>query len=254
MQRSQVTSARTLLCAAGLAVALAAGAYAGDTTVHAALPDGRPNDELLAKLATDEIRFQDYEQAVLVLGLKDDQEKAFREKTKARNEKMAELDKTDEATKVAELRAQLKEAKGQAKDQTKDQAKEQEKIDELNNKMKPLAEVYDKKRAALRAELLGALSPDQQCYWIQWTLFRDLAARFKAAALTGEQKDKLWKECGKPAQKLAKDGALATDPYLRGIKELRDELEATCAKKVLTSEQRDLVPKPGEKAAGKKKN
>jgi hypothetical protein len=225
--------------AAAAAIVLAVGTCVAETSAHAPVPEARPNDELIAKLAEDELRFQDYDQAALVLALKDAPLAAFREKIKARNDKMAELDKSDEAKKAAELRAQLKAASNDSKKE------------ELSKQLNPVAEVYDQKRSALRAEVFAALSADQQKYWIGWVLFRDLSGRYRNVVLSGEQKDKLWKACGKPAGKLAKADALKSDPYLRNIKDVREELEKDCTDNILTSEQRSQVPKPGEKGGGK---
>jgi len=95
-----------------------------------------------------------------------------------------------------------------------------------------LTDAWGKRKAAgedmvaLRSQLLGNLSAEQQQYWVRYVLYRDAAWRVRQADLTDTQFDKLWAAAAKPAQKLYADGVLTTNPYMKGLGETIDQVIA----------------------------
>jgi histone H1/5 len=216
--------------------------------VGGAAPNARPGDEMMAAV-TKAFPHDDFEQMIYVLKLTDRApaaidpnkppqmsaaEKAFRANMDARSKKLAEYRASAEAKKAGEANAEVRAEKDPAK-----------KAD-LEKKNAAVIKADRTKMQDLRRMVMGPLSADQKAYWAQYACYRGPSSRFRTANLTAEQKDKLWAMCADCSKKLVAANYVNTDPYLTSdaTKTVVADCVAAAWKKVLTDEQKKVVPDP----------
>ena len=233
-----------LWCAVGVLVTCLIGcngeaakpAVTGDPRIQAPVPAARPGDDVLGPLLK-EHRWDEFEQMIVVLGLDESQEKAFRENMADRSAKLDAFRQTDQCKQGAELGTQLRAAERAT---PTDEAK----VAELKAKLAPIAAANRAKMEDLRRIVMGGMSAEQQEYWCRYVLYRDATGRFGKAKLTDAQKDSVWSFCAEHAKMVTAEGYLAGDPYLRGdgMKAAAANVRVRILEEVLTDEQKKLFP------------
>jgi hypothetical protein len=130
------------------------------------------------------------------------------------------------------------------------QAKDTAKAESLQKQLESLQKAASDQRVRFRADVVGALSLEQQRDWaayVLWGHWGGMAARFRSADLTPDQ---LWQAQIVVRQEMAafvNPLTLRQDPYLwvfrhRGEgQEIRDKVAARITKEILTPDQQKKV-------------
>lgn len=165
---------------------------------------------------TPEFYKDEFQLMILQLDLQGDQLKAFQLKLAERLKSLADWDKGKKAKQKNDLDKKLEQARN---------AKDEAKIKSLTEQRMPLQEEYSKLRVSLRADVMSALTLEQQRQWAAFVLcdrvrFRNL----RDITLNAAQVKQAQSICTEVAAKFVKEDTIAKDPYLTGLHNLREEV------------------------------
>jgi len=158
----------------------------------------------------------EFQLMILQLELQGDQLKAFQLKVAERLKALEDWEKSRKGRQAADLNKLLK-----ASTQPKDAAK----IKSLEAALAPLNQEYRKLRADQRAEVMSALTFEQQQKWAAYVLFDKVRHRnLRGFKLTNAQLEQAREICNEIAAKLVKPDTIRADPYLNAIDPLREDV------------------------------
>jgi hypothetical protein len=159
---------------------------------------------------------------------------------KDRLDRLAAWEGTDKGKRREELRTKAIPAAQEGTDEAKLKA--------LVVESRQLDAEYGALRTAVRAMVMGVLSPDQQRVWVGHAVMGAVGRSLRGVQLDDAQRAKALALCVETAKGLVKDDTVAKDPYLGNLLKGQEALIAKTADRVktevLTKEQRNaLTPK-----------